>query len=264
MNASMRFAAGALLALGLAPAAHAGDELYLRWDNCFGDGGVYNKVFACDTNSGTEALVASFRLAATTDSIGALEINVDLGALGPAIPAWWSMRATNPMGCRPTSLAIGSSPPATSTTCLDGWFGASTGVSEDPPVDNWPYVHIKALVGVPASNSITAEAGQEVFAFQLLIRHLQTVGSGSCGGCITPMCIAWDYARVSRVFPLAAKEIIGANTPQNGSNVTWQPGAVATTGGACFPNRPCDYYVTCQSVTPAHGSTWGSIKSLYR
>src|SRR5206468_11312804 len=41
MSASRRFAVSALLALGLVPAAHAGDEIYLRWDSCFGDGGVY-------------------------------------------------------------------------------------------------------------------------------------------------------------------------------------------------------------------------------
>ena len=52
MRHRIRCAACALLALGLAPAAPAGDELYLRWDNCLGDGGAYNKTFACDTNSG--------------------------------------------------------------------------------------------------------------------------------------------------------------------------------------------------------------------
>src|SRR5262245_62880309 len=96
--------ASALLAVAPVTSARAGDELYLRWDNCFGDGGAYNKVFACDTNSGSETLVGSFRLAATTDSVAGLEINVDLAALGPAIPDWWSMRQSSPAGCRPTSL----------------------------------------------------------------------------------------------------------------------------------------------------------------
>ena len=261
-------AASALLALGLVPAAHAGDEIYLRWDNCFGDGGAYNKTLACDTNSGIETLVGSFRLEATTDSITAVEIVVDLAALGPAVPAWWLMRASNPLGCRPTSLLASFSAPATSTTCLDAWTlagGAAGGVSEDEPGHLLPpYARIKAVVAMPAGNWIAAEAGQEIFAFVLRIRHLQTVGSGSCDGCATPMCLAWDYAQVDRVLPLGPVRILGADTPENGSNVTWQTGAVATTGGNCFPNRPCDYYVTCEAVTSARQPTWGSIKSLYR
>ncbi len=86
MSACTRFAASALLAIGLVPAAHAGDELYLRWDNCLGDGGTYNTVFACDTNAGTETLGGSFRLGVTTVSIVGLDVIVDLAALGSAIP----------------------------------------------------------------------------------------------------------------------------------------------------------------------------------
>src|SRR5206468_10299254 len=37
------------LVLLFATAAHAG-RLYLRWNACFGDGGVQNRAFACDTN----------------------------------------------------------------------------------------------------------------------------------------------------------------------------------------------------------------------
>src|SRR5262249_41479533 len=132
MTAVRRFVAGTLLALGLAPAAHAGDELYLRWDNCIGDGGVYNKTFACDTNSGIEFLVGSFRLAATDDSVVGLEITLDLQALGPTMPSWWSFLTG---GCRPSSLHAGFTVPPTSTVCLDPWaYLASGGVGEE-----WSY-----------------------------------------------------------------------------------------------------------------------------
>jgi hypothetical protein len=267
MSTCKRLATGALLALALAPAAHAGDELYLRWDNCFGDGGVYNKTFACDTNTGSETLVGSFRMAATTDQVTAVEIIVDLAALGSTMPAWWSMRSGSPVGCRPTSLTASFAPPATSTTCLDLWTfsGGAGGFSQDAPAPQpWPYWRIKGIFGVPSSSTVTAEAGQEIFAFLLRIKHAQTVGPGSCDGCLTPVCIAWDYARVDRATPLPWIDVLGANTAANGSNVTWQPGAVAATRGSCSPNRPCNVYVECQSVTPARTSTWGSIKSLYR
>ena len=259
-----RFAPSALLALCLTRAAHAGDVLYLRWDNCFGDGGVYNKTFACDTNSGSEILVGSFRLAATADSVSALEIVVDLAALGPTMPAWWSMRASGPVGCRTTSLSQIVSPPVTSTACLDLWtpLGAVGGINEDPPSGNTARIH--SLVGLPFGNWGTVQAGQEDFAFQLRIDHARTTGSGACAGCSTPVCIAWGQARVRRGSAVPLLPILGATTPGNGSNVTWQSGAVATTVGDCPPDNYCPPLVMCQSVTPAHDSTWGSIKSLYR
>src|SRR5215471_12705021 len=41
----------ALACLALAPAAHAAG-VSLRWDTCYGNGGVQNKNFACDNNIG--------------------------------------------------------------------------------------------------------------------------------------------------------------------------------------------------------------------
>jgi hypothetical protein len=263
MNACKGFAASALLALGLAPTAHAGDELYLRWDNCFGDGGVYNKVFACDTNAGAEFLVGSFRLAATIDSVAGLDITVDLQALGPTMPLWWAFRSGE---CRQGLLFGVFSRPTTSSVCLDPWtpLGAAGGAASAQSSGNMG--RILAVVGLPSPNSFTAQAGEENFAFQLRISHSRTVGSPACGGCSTPVCIAWGQARIGRAsqsLPYLPR-ILGATTPGNGSNATWQPGAVATTYGGCDPRGFCDSYVTCQSATPARGSTWGSIKSLYR
>jgi hypothetical protein len=47
------------IALGVSSPASAG-ALNLRWNECWGDGGVQNRVFACDRNTGSEVLVASF------------------------------------------------------------------------------------------------------------------------------------------------------------------------------------------------------------
>ncbi len=259
------FASSALLALSWVPAAHAGDELYLRWDNCFGDGGTYNKVFACDTNAGSDVLVGSFRLAATTDSVSTVEIRLNLTALDPTLPPWWSVRATAPLGCRPTSLTASFSAPATSNACLDPWtpLGAVGGLSMDAPFDNTALVRV--LLGLPSPIVFKAEAGQEIFTFQLRIDHARTVGTSTCVGCNTPVCIAWGWAWLQRLLPAPGLgEILGAATPDNGSNVTWQPGAVATTQGECSYTRGCNGWVTCQSATPTRRSTWGSIKSLYR
>jgi hypothetical protein len=266
MSACNRFAASALLVLCVAPAARAADELYLRWDNCYGDGGAYNKVFACDTNSGTEVLVGSFRLAATA-AFSAIEIKVDLATFGPEMPSWWLMGSSF---CRSaSSLSASFSPPATSIACLDPWTelgGAFGGFNEDAL--GFGIARFRGIVALPAGITYTAQAGQEVFAFQLRINHARTVGAGSCAGCSTPICIGWGEGRfntgqTSFVF------IVGANTPENGSNVTWQTGAVATTIDPCpQPRSPncmlSAFYMSCQSVTPARAPTWGAIKSLYR
>ena len=267
MSVCNRFAASALLALCVAPAAWAGDELYLRWDNCHGDGGVYNKVFACDTNSGTEVLVGSFRLAATA-TFSTASFNVDLAAIAPPMPSWWSLQVSSPPGCRSASLSASFSPPATSTACVDPWteLGGVGGVSM-AGAQFTDKARISGSVSVPVPLTFTAEAGREIFAFQLRINHARTVGEGSCSGCCTPICIGWGYARF--YTNQAALEIFGANTPGNGSNVTWQSGAVATTIDPCPAPatgncRLTAFYMQCQAQTPVRGSTWGSIKSLYR
>ena len=51
--------AAVLVPLLVAP-AFAG--VNLRWDQCFSDGGVQNKTFACNTNVGVERLVMSLVL----------------------------------------------------------------------------------------------------------------------------------------------------------------------------------------------------------
>jgi hypothetical protein len=251
-----------LLALGPISAAHAGNEIYLRWDNCLTDGGTYNRVFACDTNSGTEVLVGSFRLDEAVAQASGLSAIIHLASPGyPTLPAWWSLR---PAGCRPGSLTASFTPPATSTACVDRWQGMGIGgVSYE---DGGNVGRILVLAAVPAGSEFAIPAGQEIFAFQLRINHARTVGAGSCAGCSAPVCIGWGEARIT---PSATGVcIMGVDTPDNGSNVTWQPGGVATTNGACHPIQGCCgpliTNVSCFSATPALDRTWGSIKTLYR
>jgi hypothetical protein len=108
-------------------------------------------------------------------------------------------------------------------------------------------------------------AGQEHFALLIRIDHARTTGSPTCAGCAEPVCIGWGSTQVTVVPGTGSNfNIIGSGTPNNGSNVTWQPGGAATTIGSCPPNRNCETYVLCQSVTPTRVPTWGSIKTLYR
>jgi hypothetical protein len=262
MGHCARFASGLLLLLVTVSTARAGDELYLRWDNCIGDGGVYNRTFACDTNLGVETLVGSFRLDQDLAEMSGIQAFLAIGTLDPInLPSWWTFGTGQ---CRlASSLSASFNPPATSTNCLNGWAGRAVGGL------NWglqyPYsvARISIIAALPAPASFAALAGQEVYAFTVSISHARSVGLGSCAGCGMPACISFGHAGLggpSFTHPW----IVGSTTPNNGSNVTWQTGAVATTSGTCSPYGNCTTSVICQSETPARGHTWGSIKSLYR
>jgi hypothetical protein len=262
MSRRARLASSLLLLLVAVSAAHAGDELYLRWGNCIGDGGVYNRTFACDTNLGVETLVGSFRLDQDLADMTSIQAYLAIATFDPInLPSWWTFGTGQ---CRPAyALTAGFNPPATSTNCLNGWAGlASGGVSWglQPPFNE---ARIGIIAALPAPASFAALAGQEVYAFTVFISHARTVGLGSCAGCGAPACIAFGHAGLSSPS-FNHPWILGSATPNNGSNVTWQSGAVATTSGTCQPYGNCTTGVICQSETPARGHTWGSIKSLYR
>lgn len=268
MRAHLGFAASAVLALGLVSSARAGNELYLRWDDCLGNGGTYNKVFACDTNLGEAVLVGSFRLAATTQAVTGLSAIVNFTSVGAAIPAWWDLR--NVAGaCRRGALVSEFTAPPTSTGCAYPWAtpsgGAAGGHSYDYP-DVYPdRARVRLTMAIPAGEEFTVPAGQETFAFRLHMDRRFTTGP-ACAGCLEPVCIGWGWALITTAPGSGGTNflVLGSETPDNGSNVTWQPGAVATTFSFCPPFRSCESYMICQSATPAQAPTWGAIKSLYR
>jgi hypothetical protein len=262
MRPGAGFASSLLLLFATVSRAHAGDELYLRWDNCIGDGGVYNRTFACDTNLGAETLVGSFRLDQDLAEMTSIQAYLAISTLDPInLPSWWTFGTGQ---CRlANALSARFNPPPASTNCLDGWAGRAVGgVSWTL---QYPYneARIGIVAAMPAPASFAALAGQEVYAFTVSISHARTVGLGSCAGCSAPACIAFGHAGLSGPS-FTHPWIVGSATPKNGSNVTWQSGAVATTSGTCQPYGNCTSHVICQSETPARGHTWGAIKSLYR
>lgn len=102
-----------LAMLTFAPTSHAAavspPGVNLRWDNCYGDGDVWNKNFACDTNSGSERLVCSFELDQPIADVFSVETILSLSAASATLPAWWEYRTINT--CRQTSLAVSLSAP---------------------------------------------------------------------------------------------------------------------------------------------------------
>lgn len=254
---------GALLLAAASP-ARAVDELHLPWDNCITDGGAQNKVFACDANTGTEVLVASYRLDSGLQGVTGMDAVISIATLGNPVPDWWQF--FNRGSCRQPSLSMSFSG-APGSNCVDLWSGFALGgvtgyrtYTTPIPTPAPLFARITASFGVAEAHVFDVPAGAEVFAFRLAIDHARTMGSPSCAGCSPAICLAWAEANLTRGVGVGDRRILGSRTPDNGSNVTWQTGAVATTRSDC-----CNYaYVYCQSVTPAQNRTWGTIKSLYR
>ena len=104
------------------PCAHAAG-VNLRWDACFGDGGVPNKNFACNTNTGTNSLAASFVLAAAVQQAVGIQAGVDVASAASPLPSWWQFR--NAGSCRLNSLASNTALSIAAVSCIDWYQGSA-------------------------------------------------------------------------------------------------------------------------------------------
>lgn len=261
--------ASILLATCLTPAAFAQTGgVLLRWDQCASDGGTANKNFACDTNVGTDVLVASFRLhpspfpGVNPDPVGGFAMNFRVTASTATLPAWWAIHSG---GCHGGALTVSATPVPGSSNCLD-WapgLGAFVGTSIQPGTNS---LRIQATAAAPALVQLTG--GVEYFAVAFGVRHTKTVGTSTCAGCTVPMCIAFENVTFENT-PYALVLSQGADG-ESSRFVSWQGSeaqnivtdcqltvgdrSVCTTTFSCVP----------AAVTPVRGSTWGRVKSLYR
>lgn len=241
----------------------------LRWDRCYSDGGTMNRSFACDTNAGSERLVMSFVLDSQMDQVCQVDMFLDIRAVDPVLPVWWTMKNTGT--CRPTSLTFVTTPPPGTVECVDWSGGHQAGgigiyaIGEIGPNT----VRVRMAGAVAPAYFTTLFAGTEYFAGSLTIDHLKTVGTGACGGCDRPVCLRLD-GMVIETCPIQNNRDLreGANGPES-QVAHWQNGAVANLGPPCPAGenhfnctRPFDCVLS--PPTAVRGSTWGAVKSLYR
>jgi hypothetical protein len=269
-----------LLALAFVPARAAAAAsppgVNLRWDQCYGDGGTWNKTFACNTNLGSERLVGSFELDQPLTQVSGLEIVVDLSAQAPSLPAWWMLK--NAGSCRPASLSAVDAPPSASANCVDWAQGLAVGgVAAYTLGVNGPLTaRIICGFAVAAQDLANLDPGLEYYAFTVIINHAKTVGTGACGACDVPACIFLSQIHLDTppVTGEPNRDVYldrGAN--YSGSQwVTWQNGYPINIERYCafpVPEPICKAHDTtfdCVLATPTrtYGSTWGQVKSLYR
>jgi len=242
-----------VLVLSFTPQARAAG-LFLRWNKCYGDGGAPNRTFACDINSGFELLAGGFALGTDLAQVSGNEVVIDLASSGSALPAWWQLK--NAGTCRQPAMNMNFVYDPAQIVCVDWAQGSSAGglgaygIGARGPNT----ARIVAAIAVAPSQLQDLSGGEEYFAFNILISHTKTVGSGACAGCTTPVCLVLASINVTTPVLANNRKLSGPGNGVDSDFVTWQGGAGVVVGGA----------IGCPAATPTVRGTWGSVKSLYR
>ena len=245
------FLAGSLFAVPAAAWTAGGCNL--RWDHCYGDGGVANRNFACDTNAGTDFLIASFVPQADIPNAFGIEFMMHLAADAATMPAWWQFK--NAGTCRQASISGTTIPLDVFGACPD-WsdLRAGGGIASYTLGAGSP--NVARLIGstsLPDGISTNLSGLTELFLFRLIVTRAKTVGSGACAGCQTPVCIVFNTVNV-RTTIATSHWIQGPANLTDSDFATWQGGGAPVTPRG----------TGCPAATPTKHSTWGAVKSLYR
>lgn len=259
------FALLALASLGL-PRASRADEFRLSWDHCFGDRNVYAKTFACNTNVGSELLVASYVADPGLPAVRSFNAVVDIkNAAGP-LPSWWQL---NSAGCRPTGLGASFTPPAGSSACRAWAPGVGGGITSyltplTSPTSPYPNT-ARVLLTIGTATATAFPAGQETFLFSITIPHNRTAGTGACTGCDAPMCVTLSSLTMKLSDLVTSVYLPSSNTQSWAATVTWQSAHRGETTRSCNGLlHTCYFEAACDLPTPNHRDTWGTLKSMYR
>lgn len=242
------------IALMASPAAAHAAGVNLSWTNCYPDGAISNRSFACDTNAGTNVAIGSYVTPASElADVIALDIVLAVATEGSTLPAWWQMR--NADTCRKTAMSVSAVFPESMSQCVDYWQNQASAGSYYKP-GTYGAATAQLLLGVFVSNltRLGPQAGNTEYAsFALSISNIKTVGGDACAGCDAAACIVLNGITVNTYRGQVLKLSGGAAGPGSDA-ITWQGGGGITSNlGA-----------GCPAATPTRNRTWGQIKSLYR
>lgn len=236
----------ATLTLSTTTANAAGFDL--RWTSCAADGGTSNQSFACDTDAGTNTMVASFKLDQPITGFFLFEAVLDFIVAGnQPVPAWWEILD----GCHFLGLQADATIDPGAVNCADWGAGQGSAVLSNQnhdgsiaPADTASHRRIFVLGGInPPGPDLVAN--QEYFLFNLVLDHTTTVDPDACAGCTQPVCIVLNSIRLTGGTFLPTT--LGSAQAAGGNFATWQGGSGAN----------------CTAV-PSRRATWGAVKSLYR
>jgi hypothetical protein len=243
----IRDASACVLVLLLTHGTGKAAGLNLSWGACEAEGGIANKTFACNTNTGSSTLYGSFSVAEEIDDITGLIAKIRIRADAPTLPNWWI--AANVGSCRVGAFSTGFSfAGVPGTECLDPWDGQLVGAVggyrtfwTTPQVSGGANRAELVVVGaVPSSSPVVLAAANEYYGFWVKLNYSKTVG-GACDGCLVPVCLEFseiEFYRSDGSTRLLTGPLV--------SNVaTWQSSE------------------TCLLGAPVHNATWKRIKALH-
>jgi len=233
---------GVLLAV-TATVASAAAGVNIRWNSCLGDGGVFGRAFACNSNTAFHVLAASFVLPTDLPQAAAVGVRIVVSSASPMLPEWWQF--TNPGSCRQTALSAAAQDGPSCPDWAQGQAsvsiaGYNLGAGDGP---NTAEIYVVNAVSLDQVQNLGG--GQEYGVVQLRITTAKTAGTGSCVGCLIPACIVCQTVDMFSAVNNGALHILMSG-PSNGTDshyVAWQGG--------------------CREVTLLR-SSWGGLKSLYR
>ncbi len=247
----------ALLAGALASPAAA--QIEIAWDDC-GLAGNLLKTWTCDSNP-TEVgrFHVSFHSEPGLTAVTGAQTVIDLWT-PVAVPPWWQMVKTG--SCRPGGygMAVAFNTPCASAsdyfntvgTPLGG-FGYDWGAPNFAPQGG--RIRTVQAISIDAAGPI---GPGEYYLLTVILKGLNTVGPGSCSGCLQPMGLLLNSVLLTQPVGVGDHLLVISDQPV----ITWQcPGSL---GGECWPGPYCTPPVVFSCATPAHAKSWGQIKTLYR
>jgi len=239
---------GMVAAMLLVASSAFAEGVRLSWQTCAGDGLVQNRTFACASNTGSNVIAASFVLDADLLQVNGDELVVDLiTQAAPTLPDWWTFTFAG--ACRQLSLSIAAQDGANCPDMFSNQASMNIAayqtklVKPDLPADGGARILCVNAVQAAAITDLTG--AQEYGIARWTINNAKSVGTGSCAGCATPVCIVFNQAKITT-------ETIGVQ-------------ALLTTGAS-----PGENIITFQgagadcNAVPTKNTTWGAVKSLYR
>jgi hypothetical protein len=241
----------AALAALAPPVARADAALYLTWNDCaLSDEAISDFDFACDTEAGSEQLIAAFGVPFATgaDVLGVVAV-VDLQSAASTLPSWWRLAKVG--DCRSGYLSV-SGDFTLNPSCVDPWQGQAVaevqGYDVGQPRGGANQVRIKVACGVVPALARTLDATSVYYAVRLTIQNTYATGAAACTGCRDGACLVLNSIEVERTQGAPGGDLF-LQTPGSGnSNWALWRGAV---GADC-------------TLVPARNMTWGRVKSLYR
>jgi hypothetical protein len=230
-----------LLALTVSVALAGG--VNFNWGTlCFTEAPVAAKVFACNTNAGNWPMTASFVIDTPMPDFVGVEILMEGQSDAAALPEWWKLGASP--DCRTGKAQFSCNFSLIANVCQD-WTGGQAFV---PPAGfTWDTnrAHVSASAALDASTPLAIDGGVEYYAGTLTIINSKVLGTGACAGCNLGM--KWGLYSVVAAGLGGRRDLLTEPIPNGNHCLDW--------------NNPV---YPCIMPVPAHNTTWGQVKSLYR